>query len=403
MLDFPQQFPGTTMIKLEQNYRSVAPILNATNEVIAQAKERFAKELWSTREDGQSPRLVLCRDEAQQDEFVVRTILEHYEQGIPLKKQAVLFRASHFADSLEIELTRRNIPYVKFGGLRFLEAAHVKDLISFLRVAENPLDEMAWFRLLQLLSGMGPKKADAAVRALKDRRGDPLALLDFAAPPPARQALHDLAKLIHGLIEDKGVHPGSNVEQVRLYYEPILDKTYENPKVRKRDLEHLEQIAGGYSRRKDFLADLILDPPTSTGDLAGAPFLEEDWMTLSTIHSAKGCEWDVVIVIHASDGCLPSDMSTGRPEDIEEELRLTYVALTRAKDFLYVTWPLRYYHKKHRFGDSHSYSQLCRFLDTPSVKRHFEKVNLTTSGETATGAAALPQQNIAAKLKSKWD
>jgi DNA helicase-2/ATP-dependent DNA helicase PcrA len=403
MLDFPQQFPGATLVKLEQNYRSVTPILTATNAVIAQAKERFAKELWSTREEGQRPQLVLCRDEAEQDQFVVETILEHYEQGLALKRMAVLFRASHFADSLEIELTRRNLPYVKYGGLRFLEAAHVKDLISYLRLAENQLDELAWFRVLQLLKGMGPKKADAAIRHLKEQGRGLDALDEFVAPAAARQGLHNLIVLIRDMIAGGGEQPAADVERVRRYYEPILETTYENPQVRKRDLEHLEQIAGKSPTRKQFLSDLVLDPPTSTGDLAGPPLLDDDWLTLSTIHSAKGCEWDVVFLIHAADGCLPSDMATGRAEEIEEELRLTYVALTRARDFLYASWPLRYYHRKHRFGDAHSYSQLCRFLDHRQVKPHFDLRHFGRERERDDAASTVVVPDIAAKLNSRWD
>ncbi|MFC1672153.1 ATP-dependent helicase, partial [Planctomycetota bacterium] len=196
MLDFPKQFPGAKVITLEQNYRSVVPILDTTNLIISQAGERYTKELWSNRTEGQVPKLVTCKDEAQQDEFVVKTILEHYEQGIPLQKQAVLFRVGHLSDSLEIELTRANIPYHKYGGLRFLEAAHVKDLIGILRIVENPRDEIAWFRVLQLIDGVGPATASSVMHHIKQNRCDPRAIKTFHAPAAAADGFKELGKLI---------------------------------------------------------------------------------------------------------------------------------------------------------------------------------------------------------------
>ena len=223
MLDFPKQFPHTTVITLKQNYRSVTPILETTNRLIAQASERFTKDLWSKRGDGQRPKLVLCPDEPRQDEFVVRTVLEHYEQGIPLKKQAVLFRAGHLSDSLELELMRKNIPYHKYGGLRFLEAAHVKDLVCFLRIVENPRDEMAWFRVLQLLDGVGPSTAARAVAHLHEQRDDPRAIATFDAPPAAREGLRGLASMIDDLLRASGRAPAAQVERIRRFYDPLLE------------------------------------------------------------------------------------------------------------------------------------------------------------------------------------
>ncbi len=362
ILDFPQQYPGTAVVTLEQNYRSVTPILEATNRLIAQAKDRFTKDLWSDRREGERPLIVTCRDEAAQDKFVVDKVLEHYEQGVPLHKQAVLFRNGHLSDSLEIELTRRNIPYHKYGGLRFLEAAHVKDLISFLRVVENPQDEIAWFRVLQLIDGIGPATAAKAI-AHVSARNDPREIRSFAAPPAARAGWKQLADVMDDLVACGSQKPAAHVQRIRAYYDTVLATHYENAPQRKRDLEHIEQIASGYRSCQQFLTDLTLDPPTSTSDLAGPPMRDEDWLVLSTIHSAKGCEWDVVFVIHASDGCLPSDMSTGSDTEIEEELRLAYVAMTRARNFLYVTWPLRYYHRGSSFTDRHLYAQMSRFLN----------------------------------------
>jgi len=402
MLDFPQQFPGTTIITLEQNYRSKTPILETTNCIISQAHERYSKELWSTRGQGRRPFLVTCKDEAQQDTFIAERVLEHYEEGISLRKQAVLFRASHHSDSLELELTRRNIPYHKYGGLRFLEAAHVKDLIAFLRILENPRDEMAWFRVLQLLPGIGPGIAARAIEHVNSNGLNPAAIRTFNAPVSAREGIEAFAGLIENLTVPGDIPPASQVERIRKFYGPILKEVYENPVVRARDLLNLEQIASGYQSRSRFLVDLQLDPPTSTSDLAGSPDLDEDWLVLSTIHSAKGMEWDVVHVIHVSDGCLPSDMATGSDEEIEEELRLTYVAMTRARDFLYVEWPLRYYHRWHRHTDRHTYAQLSRFFSKDVVDT-MDQMNLAHEELDDATSNATTSQNVAERIRAKWE
>lgn len=361
ILDFPKQFPGATVITLEQNYRSVEPILETTNRLISQSRERFTKDLWSARKEGGRPIIVTCRDEAAQDQFVASKVLEHYEQGIPLHRQAVLFRAGHLSDSLEIELSRRNISYHKYGGLRFLEAAHVKDLISFLRVVENPGDEIAWFRVLQMIDGIGPATAAKAISHVT-RAHDPRVLKTFAAPAGARAGWQNLTSLLDDLVAADAQNPAGQVQRIRAFYDDIMALRYENAKVRLRDLEHIEQVASRYKSRQQLLTDLTLDPPNSTSDIAANPLKDEDWLVLSTIHSAKGCEWDVVYVIHVSDGCLPSDMATDNDREIEEELRLAYVAMTRARNHLYVTWPLRYYQRWGSFTDKHMYSQLSRFI-----------------------------------------
>lgn len=403
MLDFPRHFPGAATVTLSQNYRSVMPILQTTNRLIAQARERYTKDLWSARAEGQPPRLVTCRDEAEQDAYIVRRVLEHREQGIALRRQAVLFRAAHLSDTLELELTRRRIPYHKYGGLRFLEAAHVKDLIAFLRLLENPRDEMAWFRALQLFECVGPATAGRALAHVAQHGHDPRALASFAAPPAARAGFAALAAAIEELSRFGAHQPAAQVERLRVFYEPLLARRYENPAARARDLEHLEQIASGYRTRRRFLTDLHLDPPASTSDLAGPPLRDEDWLVLSTIHSAKGGEWDVVYLIHAADGCLPSDMAAGSAEELEEELRLTYVALTRARDFLYVTWPLRYYHRHVRFTDRHSYAQLCRFF-TPEVRAGMTAERAATEEEPdAAEAPARGGPDIAARVRARWD
>lgn len=406
MLDFPQRFPGTTLVTLEQNYRSVAPILETTNRVIAQAKERYTKDLWSERREGARPRLVTCRDERDQDERVIAHVLEHYEAGVPLREQAVLFRAGHLSDSLEIELTRRGIPYQKYGGLRFLEAAHVKDLVAFLRILENPRDEMAWFRALQILDGVGPSTAARALGHVALHRFDPRSLRDFTAPPAAREGIGSLAGLFDDLLGKGSIPPAAQVERIRRFYQPFLERIYENPGARARDLDSLERIADGYRSRTRFLVDLQLDPPTSTADLAGPPRKDEDWLVLSTIHSAKGCEWKTVQLIHAADGFLPSDLATGSSEEIEEELRLTYVALTRAKDFLYVLWPLRYYHRRYALGDAHVFAQPSRFL-TPDVLETMDRMGVDPDASPAPegdpSSPTRPTLDIAELLRKRWE
>ncbi len=404
ILDFPQQFTGATVITLEQNYRSVEPILETTNRLISQSRERFTKDLWSARREGQRPKIVTCKDEAAQDRFVVERILEHYEEGIPLHKQAVLFRAGHLSDSLEIELTRRNISYHKYGGLRFLEAAHVKDLISFLRVVENPSDEIAWFRVLQMIDGIGPATAGKIIAHVA-KAHDPRALKTFKPPAAAKEGWADLGQLMDDLVTAEEGNPAAQVQRIRSFYDDRMALRYENAQARRRDLEHIEQVAARYKSRRQLLTDLTLDPPNSTSDIAANPLKDEDWLVLSTIHSAKGCEWDVVYVIHASDGCLPSDMATDNDREIEEELRLAYVAMTRARNFLYVTWPLRYYQKWGSYTDKHVYSQMSRFL-SDEVRASCEMVSCGTSGYAdemdQRGGYDIVEQ-VRRQISSQWD
>ncbi len=391
MLDFPDQFPGTRIIRLEQNYRSVTPILEATNRLIAQARDQYAKNLWSVRESSRRPRLVHCLDESEQTEWVITTMLRHYEEGIPLHRQAVLFRIGYLSDDLEAALTARRIPYEKWGGLRFLETAHIKDLIAFLRVVENPRDRVAWHRVLEMLPGIGPVAAKKIYGRLADGGFRLEALRGYSPPKGATEAF---GKLVDCLVEVAGTPEklplAAQIERVRHFYDPFFRERYENPDLRVNDLEQLQYIAGRYRSRRRFLTELTLDPPRSTSDLAGPPVRDEDYTTLSTIHSAKGCEWDVVYVIHASDGIIPSDMTTDRPEAIEEERRLLYVAMTRARDHLYVTFPLRYHFRRQRKDDGHGYAQLSRFF-SPEVRACFEEEGAaaTAAGEDSQGGSAL--------------
>jgi DNA helicase-2/ATP-dependent DNA helicase PcrA len=370
ILRFPEEFSPATVIRLEQNYRSTKPILHIANGVMRGASRRHAKELWSERAHIEKPVIVTCGDELAQSTFIADRILEYRERGVPLMEQAVLFRTGYNSAALEIELGRRNIPYVKWGGLRFLEAAHVKDLLAFLRLAENPKDDLSWLRILQLFDGIGPGRARQAIQYLRDHEDALTSLGSWPAPVEARPAVCGLVEVLAEMSRP-GLNLAGQIERIRLFYRPILESRYDNAEMRARDLDQLELLAENAPSREAFLVDLTLDPPVSTGDLAGPPHRDEEYVVLSTIHSAKGCEWRNVYLIHAADGVLPSDMANGA-EELEEERRLLYVAVTRAKDRLVISFPLRYYHRKHPLGDRYSTAQLCRFLE-PAMFELFDR------------------------------
>lgn len=399
ILDFPKDFPDTRVIKLEQNYRSRGPILECTNRVIAQSQERYAKELWSVRSGGEKPWLVTCHDEDEQASFLIRKILAHREAGIDLRRQAVLFRTSHHSILLETELARHNIPFVKYGGLKFVEAAHVKDLMAILRLAENPRDIVAGSRVLTLLPGIGPAKARQLMDVLHHADGDFDAWSDVKPPAAAGEQWKALCQLLRRLRKVPEPDVPAQVQAARTFYAPILEERYDNSQPRIRDLEQLEQLAHRFRNRAGMLAEITLDPPVTASDLAGEPLLDEDYLILSTIHSAKGLEWDSVYVIHAADGNIPSDMATGSPEQIEEELRLFYVALTRAKDWLYVCFPQRCFHyNRGPKADQHGFVQLTRFI-SESVQREFLCV---TADATEEGQLPRRPASARSRLKAMW-
>ncbi|MBA2576736.1 MAG: ATP-dependent helicase [Euzebyaceae bacterium] len=405
ILRFPADFPGATVVRLEQNYRSTQPILDAANAVMAQSGLRFDKSLWSQRAGAARPRLHTCADEADQSERVCTAVLARREQGVVLRDQAVLFRTGHHSAHLEIELARRNVPFVKFGGLRFLEAAHVKDLLAFLRLLDNPADEVAWFRVLQLLDGMGPASARRVLRDLVAAGPDAALRRLVEQPPPVpAAAAADYAALGCAVADclDGALGVGAQIERFGRFYAPLCARRHRNAAARLRDLSQLEVIAGGAPSRAGFVADLVLDPPNSTGDLAGPPLLDEDYLVLSTIHSAKGLEWDSVHVIHAADGMIPSDMATGSSDEIEEERRLLYVALTRAKDRLDVHVPLRYYHQRFGGRDAHSYGQVSRFLAGQPATAFDAVGPAVTPREAAESSAAPPAAAVDRFLERLW-
>lgn len=403
ILDFPAAFsPPARIVMLERNYRSSQPILDAANAVIALAAERFSKTLWTDRFSEMRPRLITVRSDTDQARYIVEQVLNAREAGLTLKQQAVLFRTSSHSNILEIELTRRNLPYVKFGGLRFLDTAHVKDLLAILRFVQNPRDRVTGFRVMQMLPGVGPVSAQKAHDHIA-QADDPIAAL-AGAPRPAKAA-HEwtgFVALVEALASGDIGWP-LEIERVRQWYETHIDRLFEDAEVRRGDLDQLEKIAVGFSSRQKFLTDLVLDPPDATSDEAGVPLLDEDYLTLSTIHSAKGQEWASVFVLNVVDGCMPSDMSTGQKSEIEEERRLLYVAMTRAKDELHLMLPQRFYvHGQAAAGDRHVTASRTRFIPQ-SLLGLFERTSWPRP--TAFAPASPPSGlriDVGERAKASW-
>lgn len=405
ILDFPAEYAGAKTVTLEENYRSTQPILDATNLLISRAEERFSKELFTRRTGGEKPWLVTAQDESQQTRFVVDRILELHEEGIPLREMAVLFRAGYMSADLEIELTARNIPFDKWGGLKFLEAAHVKDVLAFLRVLENPRDEVSWYRLLTLMPGIGEVTARNAVQSMADLAWSHESFGRFSPPPRAKEAHAALVRLLADLraqaSDDEG-RVGREIIRVRALYDDILRERYDRVEPRLSDLDQLQTIAGGYPDRSTFLSALALEPPSATSDLGFGSDAEEDTLVLSTAHSAKGREWDAVFVIWAVDGWFPMARALGSDDEIEEERRLLYVAMTRARNHLAVSYPLNVYDT--RRGADYSLDQVSRFLDR-GVRKAFQRVTLEVQKDEtgATDAPATPVDvDIRALLKNRF-
>src|SRR5215469_2939903 len=388
ILDFPGHFtPPAQIIKLERNYRSTQPILAAANAVIDLSVERHEKSLRSERTSAERPQLVSVRDETDQARYVVERILEHRETAIPLKHQAVLFRASHHSAPLEIELARRNIPFVKFGGLKFLEAAHIKDVLALLRWAENLRDRIAGFRVIQLLPGVGPATAARLLDRIAAVPDALQAIQAFTPPAAAAQSWSSFVEAIR-LVGGKSAEWPAELDLTCRWYMPHLDRMYEDAAIRQADLAQLVQIASTYPTRERFLTELTLDPPDATSDEAGVPLLDEDYLILSTIHSAKGQEWRAVFILNVVDGCIPSDLSVGSTSEIEEERRLLYVAMTRAKDDLHLIVPQRFFtHGQSAQGDRHLYAARTRFIPEGQLQL-FERTSWPKATEVAARAAS---------------
>lgn len=405
ILDFPGAFsPAADVITLDRNYRSTKPILAAANGVIGLASERFTKDLWTDRDAGELPRLVTVRDEADQAKFIAREVLANREAGMRLKDQAVLFRTSSHSGPLEIELVRRNIPFRKFGGLKFLDSAHVKDLLAALRFAENPRDRVAGFRLMLLIPGIGASTAQAVLDVMAGSSDPIAALQEHACPARAAADWPTFVAMLAGLRTRHSSWP-AEIGAVRCWYEPHLERMHEDFEMRRADLLQLEDIAAGYPSRERFLTELTLDPPDATSGQSGVPLLDEDYLILSTIHSAKGQEWKSVFVLNVVDGCIPSDLGTGTTDDIEEERRLLYVAMTRAKDSLSLMVPHRFFtHGQAVNGDRHVLASRTRFIPAVLVPL-FERRSWPTMTAAADGG---PQQkrpvrvDVASRMRGMW-
>ncbi|MDM5178033.1 ATP-dependent helicase [Massilia sp. DJPM01] len=373
ILDFPRQFAREAcIVTLDRNYRSTQPILDASNAVIGAALERHAKTLWTDKVSTVLPQLVLIPDEAEQARWVCKRILEHRETGMALKAQAVLFRAASHSAALELELMRRNIPFVKFGGLKFLEASHIKDVLAVLRFAQNPSGRVSGFRVVQLVPGIGAATATRLLDAVGEAAEPLLAIEQFAAPARSGGDWQQFVALFRAL-RAPGLRWPADIELVKAWYLPHLERMHDDAQVRVADVEQLARLAGGHGSRETFLAEITLDPPEASSDRAGPPHLDEDYLILSTIHSSKGQEWKSVHVLNVVDGCIPSDMSTGNAADIEEERRLLYVAMTRAKEHLHLVVPNRFFIKQQaQMGDRHVYAARTRFI-SPAMLKHFEE------------------------------
>ena len=407
ILDFPQQFtPTARVLPLTRNYRSTKPILDASNAVMALAAERFTKNLWTDRASSHKPQLVTVRDETDQARCVADRVLEYRETGIALNSQAVLFRSSNHSAQLELELTRRGIPFVKYGGLRFLEAAHVKDVLCVLRWAENPRSRMAGFRVAQLLPGIGPATAARLLDAMDDAPNPLPALASFHVPPAVGADWSAFLSVFRALREGSAGWP-VDMDIVTRWYAPHLERIYEDALARQGDLAQLRQIAATYRSRERFLTEVTLDPPGATSDEAGVPGRDDDYLILSTIHSAKGQEWKTVHILNVVDGCIPSDMSTGTSAEIEEERRLLYVAMTRAKEHLHLMLPQRFYvHQQAARGDRHVYASCSRFIPN-RITTLFEScvwpaMAPTTDGVPSTADVGSVRIDVSARVRALW-
>ncbi len=402
ILDFPQQFsPSATLLTLEQNYRSTPQILAASNALMAQAHERFTKDLWSARAAAAKPLLVRVHDEAAQATWVADEVLRQREQGLALRRQAVLFRTASHSATLELELTRRNIPYVKYGGLKFVEAAHVKDLLQLLRWSQNPRARLAGLRVARLVPGIGPAAARLLLDAMDASPAPAQALQAFVPPARASAEWANFSATYAALAAPDAAWPEA-MDIAQHWYTPHLRRLFDDARPRLADLDQLRHMATSVASRERFLAELALDPPEASSLDAGPPHRDEDYLILSTIHSAKGQEWNAVTVLNVVDGCMPSDMATGSAAEIDEERRLLYVAMTRARDQLALMVPLRFHVTQQRHhGDRHLYGAVSRFI-TPEVAAHFDSLRCDAQSALDDSLVEGPVIDVAARVPPQW-
>jgi DNA helicase-2/ATP-dependent DNA helicase PcrA len=340
IMDFPKDFPGAKVLYLEENYRSVQPILNLTNEIISRAQERYDKNLYTRKLEGDSPLLVKAESEQMQSRFICQRVLELREEGVPLWDIAVLFRSSFHSFDLEMELTRHNIPFIKRGGFQFMETAHIKDLLAHLRVLSNPQDAISWGRILMLLEGVGSQLCQKIVSYILEGSHPWSRLRGFETKGKAAHAVKTLAQVLEGCTEN--ARPAEMTQYLMQYYAPILKQKHpEDYPKRMKDLEHFQGMTERYRSLERLLSDMALEPPNDSVDGVLAVDPDEGPLVLSTIHSAKGLEWHTVFIIWALEGRFPSYYNINTHEELEEERRLLYVAATRAKQNLYITYPIK--------------------------------------------------------------
>ena len=392
------EYPGASVIRLERNFRSRQPILDVAN-ALPPAGDDAKVLLFSERPDGPLPRLVRCHDAPSEAKAISDAILEAYEAGVPLRDQAVLVRAAHHSDLVEIELSARKVPYRKYGGLRFLEAAHVKDFVSAARLLDNSRDEVAWYRLLRLHDRVGPSSARSLTEVVMAGEHDPIDRwpeVVAAAPAVARNSL---SKTLDALAAARtNTVPGRRAEGVLDAVRPLVLGRYTDAAVRLGDLERLVSGAAAATDLAAWLAEITLDPPASTGDMAGPPLLEEDYVVISTIHSAKGLEWPIVHIPQVIDGSIPIDMALGSATGLHEERRLFYVAVTRARDELRLYTPLRMPHRRRARDDRHSYAAVSRFIDE-NVMAALKVVEEAPERFAVTAGA---QPELVVNIESLW-
>ena len=345
IIEFPKLFDNVSIIKLEENYRSVQPVLDFTNHIIANSIEKYEKHLYTRKNGGELPVIIAAASENLQSKFIVEKILDLREEGIPLKDIAVLFRSSFFSFDLEIELTKANIPFQKFGGMKFVETAHIKDVLAFLRIASNPKDVVSWYRVLLLHEGVGPKTAQKILDELATARLTIKANPDVQTSFRYNDKIAALFQLLYKLHTGKEL-PSEKVQMVFDYYWPLFKDRYDDYNKRNKDLEIFHNISENYKSLDSLLADMAIEPIIDSVIDIDAPDKEEEFVTLSTIHSAKGLEWHSVFIIHAVEGYFPSSRSIENIDSLEEERRLMYVASTRAKQNLFVTYPMNMFDRE---------------------------------------------------------
>jgi DNA helicase-2/ATP-dependent DNA helicase PcrA len=405
ILKFPDRFtPKAETVTLAQNYRSTQGLLDVSNALMADAPRQHRKHLLATRAGGGKPLYVTVDDLAGQAEYICAQILKRRENGVPLKSQAVLFRSASASDVLEVELARRKIPFVKYGGLKFLEAAHIKDLVAVLRWADNPRNTLAAFRVLQLLPGMGPVNARKIVELIEQQSGSLEALSGFTPTQQMAPSYSKLSALMKTLSEPQRPWPGQ-VRQVRDWYQPHMERIYEHVHTRVGDLDQLEQLGAQFPSRERFITELTLDPPNATSDLSGNAVHDEDYLVLSTVHSAKGMEWDTVYVLNVVDGSFPNEFNTSRSDLLDEERRLLYVAMTRARNELQLCVPLKFpLMQQPKTGDAHVYGGRSRFVTEKLLKCVQQ---LSFQGAQLGDASPLTSKSeatidVTARLKDMW-